>query len=224
MTTQNKKHWSNKSEAARDEVKDALEEAIGWVLVHRREAGWTAGGVAAAAVVLGLFLYGRQARANAAWDKLSQAELYAYSGRPQEAQALAAQVSEERGSAAASALAHLLEGDLHYPKGEFDQALAAYDKAAQEAPEPLRPYAAAEKVMTLEAAGKAADCAAAAQSFLDVNADHLLAAQVHSALARCQLAQGQGDAAKATLQRIALQYQNTPWAEWANFRLQNLPK
>lgn len=224
MATQDKKHWSSQSEAARDEVRDALEQTIAWVLAHKREAAWGAGGAAAAIILGALFFYGRQARADAAWDKLSQAELYAYSGRPQEAETLASQVAEERGSAAASALAEILQGDLHYPRGEYDKALSAYDKAVQDAPEPLKPYAAAERIMTLEAAGKAAECAAAAQSFLDAHADHLMAAQIHAALARCQLAQGQTDAAKATLQRVTLQYPGTPSAEWAGFRLQALQK
>ncbi len=99
-----------------------------------------------------------------------------------------------------------------------------YDKAAQDAPDSLRPYALADKIMTLQAAGKSAECAAAAQSFLEATPDHLMAAQVHVALARCQLAQGQSEAAKGTLQRISLQYPGTPWAEWATARLQTYPK
>jgi tetratricopeptide (TPR) repeat protein len=220
MTIKDKKHWSTKSEAARDEVKDALEEAVEWVLVRRRQSAWTAGGVAVAALILGLFLYGRRARVNAAWDKLAQAELYAYSGRVPEAQTLLTQVSEEGAARSASTLAAMLQGDLRYSHSEFDQALTSYDKAAQVAPETLRPYALAEKVAALEAAGKSAECAAAAQSFLDANGDHLLAAQVHVSLARCRLAQGQADAAKSTLQRISLQYPNTPWSAWASARLQ----
>ena len=220
MTIKDKKHWSTKSEAAQDEVKDALEEAVEWVLVRRREAAWTAGGVAAAALILGLFLYERNAHINSAWDKLSQAELYAYSGRVPEAQTLLNQLTEEGSAHSAAALAAMLQGDLHYTHTEYDQALASYDKAAASAPENLRPYVLAEKVATLEAAGKPADCAAAAQSFLDANADHLLAAQVHVSLARCQLALGQADAAKSTLQRISLQYPNTPWSAWASARLQ----
>ena len=224
MTIKDRKHWATKSEAAKDEVRDFVEEGVDWLIVRRREVAWTAGGVAAAALIVGLFLYGRHARMNEAWDKLSQAELYAYSGRIPEAQTLLTQVAEERGARAASTLAYMLLGDLHYPHGEYDQALAAYDKAAQDATDALRPYALADKVMILQAAGKAAECAAAAQAFLDATPDHLLAAQVHVSLARCQLAQGQAEAAKATLQRISLQYPNTPWAEWASARLQTSPK
>ena len=219
MTLKDKKHWSTKSEAAQDEVKDAIEEAVEWILVRRREAAWTAGGVVAAALLIGLFLYARHARINDAWDKLSQAELYAYSGRLTEAQNLLTDVSEKSASPAASTLAALLQGDLHYPHGEYDQALAAYDKASLIAPESLRAYPLADKVSALEASGKSADCAAAAQSFLDTYPDHILFPQVHVSLARCQMAQGQGDAAKTTLQRISLQYPNTPWAAWAAARL-----
>lgn len=220
MAIKDKKHWSTKSEAAHDEVKDAVESAIEWLIVRRREATWAAAGIAVAALALGLFIHGRNSRINAAWDKLSQAELYAYSGRGAEAQALLNQIADEASSRPAATLATMLQGDLHYARAEYDQALTSYDKAAQTAPEGLRAYAAAEKVATLEAAGKAAECAAAAQSFLDSTPDHLLAAQVHACLARCQLAQGQADAAKATLQRISLQYPNTPWSAWAGSRLQ----
>ena len=225
MTTKDRKHWANKSEAAKDEVKDFFEELVDWVIIHRREAGMTAAGVALVAVVAGLFLYSRQARANAAWDKLAQAELIAYAGRVPEAQTLLAEVGQDSGaSRSAAAFADMMAGDLHFPHGELDQALASYDKAAQEAPDALRPYAQADKVLALQAAGKSAECAAAAQSFLETTPEHLMAAQVHVALARSQMALGQNDAAKSTLQRISLQYPNTPWAEWASARLQTSPK
>lgn len=219
MTIKDRKHWATKSEAARDEVRDFVEEFVDWLILRRREAAWASAGVLAAALVAGLLLYGRRSRVNAAWDKLSQAEFYASSDRATEARTLLSQVVEEKDARAASALASLLQGDLHYPRGEYDQALADYDKAAQDAPEALRPYALADKVMALEAAGKSADCAAAAQSFLDAAPDHLMAARVQVALARCQLAQGRSEAAKSTLQRLSARYPNTRWSEWANARL-----
>src|SRR6185312_16076270 len=225
MTTKDRKHWANKSEAAKDEVKDFFEEMVDWVIIHRREAAMTAGGVAVVALVAGLFLYSRQARINAAWDKLAQAELYAYSGRVPEAQTMLAEVGQDGGaSRSAAAFADMMAGDLQFPHGELDQALASYDKAASEAPEGLRPYALADKVLALQSAGKNAECAAAAQSFLETTPEHLMAAQVHVALARSQMALGQNDAAKSTLQRISLQYPNTPWADWASARLQTSPK
>ena len=220
MTLKDKQHWSAKSEVKRDELKDALTQALDWLILRRREAGMALGAALIMALVAALFLYGRHSRQNAAWDKLSLAELYAYSGKPEQAQTLLTQLAEEGANPAAASLARMLEGDLRFPRGELDQALAAYEKAAETAPAPLKPFALTEKVLTLEAAGKAADCAAAAQSFLDSYADSLLAPMVHASLARCQLASGQAEAAKASLQKISLQYANTPWAAWANSRLQ----
>ena len=141
MTLKDKQHWSAKSEVKRDELKDALAQTLDWLILRRREAGMALG----AAVILGLvpplFLYGKHSRQNAAWDKLSLAELYAYSGKPDQAQTLLAQVAEEGASPAAASLAHMLEGDLRLPRGEADLALAAYEKAAATAPEALKPFA-----------------------------------------------------------------------------------
>jgi len=223
MTLKDKQHWSAKSEVKRDELKDALTQALDWLLLNRRQAAWAAGGALGLGLIGGLFLYGRHSRQNAAWDKLSLAELYAYSGKPQDAQALLSQLTEEGASPAAASLAHLLEGDLRFPRGEVDQALAAYDKAAETAPEALKPFALTEKILALESSGKSAECAAAAQAFLEAFGEHLLAPTVHASLARAQLALGQGEAAKTTLQKIALQYPNTSWSAWAASRLQPVP-
>ena len=221
MTIKDKKHWSDQSEVARDELRDAVEQTVDWLIEHRREASYAAGGILGAALLTGLVAYSRHAKMTESWDKLSLAEMYAYAGHPIEAQSALAQVSEAGGgSAAAAALARMLEGDILIAGQKYADAATSYGKAAEIAPEGIRPFALAEKVMTLEEEGKMAECAAAAQSFLDTNADHLLAAQVHSILARCQMAQGQADAAKSTLQRISLQYPNSPWAEWATTRLQ----
>ncbi|MEK7381998.1 MAG: tetratricopeptide repeat protein [Elusimicrobiota bacterium] len=220
MTFKDKQHWSAKSEVKRDELKDALTQTLDWLILRRRETGMALGAALILGLVAALFLYGRHSRQNAAWDKLALAELYAYSGKLEQAQALLSQLAEEGANPAAASLARMLEGDLRFPRGEVDLALAAYEKAIATAPEPLKPFALTEKVLTLEAVGKAAECAAAAQVFLDGYADSMLAPMVHSSLARCQLAVGQSDAARATLQKISLQYSNTPWAAWANSRLQ----
>ncbi len=224
MAINDKKHWSKQSEAARDEFKDAVEETVDWLIVNRRPAGWTLLGVVAAGLLGAAVIYGRRARADAAWNKLSEAELLAYSGRPQDAEAALTQLESAGGSPAAAGLGRLLEGDLLYPRGEYDKALAAYQDAAEQSPDALKPFAEADKVMTLEAAGKNAECASAAQSFLDAHPDHLLAAQVRASQARCQLAAGQTDAAEATLQKIALEYRGTPWGDWAAGRLKSVTK
>ena len=214
------KHWASKQTAKHDEVRDIIAQWLDWTLKHRREAAIGAAGVALAAILLGLYLYSRTSRENEAWDKLAMAEAYSYYGRPQEAATALAEISAQNASPTAAGLAGLMEGDLKQSKGEHDQAVAAYSKSAETAPEPLKPFALAEKVSALENAGKTAECIAAATAFLDANGEHFLAARVHETLARCQLAAGQPEAAKATWQKIALQFPDTAWAARANARLQ----
>lgn len=224
MNTKDSKHWASTSEAAGDELKDALAAGFDWALRKRKELAVGAGAAAAALLLLGLFLYSKRARESAAWDKLSQAELLAYSGRPQEAQTLLGELAESGAGPAVTGLARIMEGDLLYPRGEYDKAAAAYERAYEQAPEALKPFALADKVSALEAAGKHAECAAAAASFLELRPEHLLAASVHASLARCQQASGQTAAAQATLDKLALQYPGTLWAEWAASRRQKPTK
>jgi predicted negative regulator of RcsB-dependent stress response len=219
MALKDKKHWSAKSDLKHDEVKDAVEAIFDWILGNRAQAAGILAGVVAAAVVIGVIVYSRRAREGAAWDKLSQAESSADAGRASDAQALIGQIETEGGSASAAALARLLDGDMHYLRAEYDPAAASFKQAEDASPEPLKTFALADEVAAYEAAGKADQCVRAAQSFLDAHAGDILAPQVHTSLARCQFAEGQADAAKASLQKIGLLYQNTPWAEWAAARL-----
>lgn len=213
------KHWASKQPSKQDEVRDFVANSLDLALKRRKEVGLALGGVAVIGALIGFYAYSRAANENEAWDKLSLAE-YSYYGRPQEAAAPLAELAAQNASPAAAGLAGLMQGELKQAKGEHDAALASFTHAAEVAPEPLKPFAAAEKVSALEAAGKPAECVAAAQAFQDANADHFLAPQVQEVMARCQLAAGQADAARATWQKISLQYPDTPWAARANARLQ----
>ena len=214
------KHWASRQPAKQDEVRDLFARGLEWALARRREVALGLGGVVLLAAVTGLFLYAHAAKENEAWDKLTFAEAYSYYGRAQEAATTLSEVAAQTASPAAAGLASLMEGDLKQSKGDTAAALASFTRAADVAPEQLKPFAAAGKITALEAAGKPADCAAAATTFLESNADHFLAPQVQETLARCQLAAGQAEAARATWQKISLQHPETPWAARANSRLQ----
>lgn len=214
------KHWASRQPAKQDEVRDIFVSGFDWALKHKREVAAGLGAVAVLGVAIGVLAYSRSARESEAWDKLAMAEAYSYYGRPQEAAAALSEVASQSASPAAAGLASLMEGQIKQSAGDREGALASFAKAAEAFPETLKPFAAAEKITALEAAGKPAECAAAAQSFLETGADHFLAPGVQEALARCQLASGQGDAARATWQKISLQYPETPWAARANARLQ----
>lgn len=214
------KHWASRQPAKQDEVRDLFVSGFEWAMKRKREVAIGLGAAAVLGVLIGLMVYSRAARENEAWDKLAMAEAYSYYGRPKEAAEALSEVASQTASPAAAGLAGLMEGELKQRANDHAGALASFAKAAEAAPETLKPFAAAENISALEAAGKGAECAAAAQSFLDQRADHFLAPSVQETLARCQLASGQPEAARATWQKIALQYPETPWAARANARLQ----
>ncbi|MEK7388776.1 MAG: tetratricopeptide repeat protein [Elusimicrobiota bacterium] len=218
------KHWATKQTSKQDEVRDLFTLGLDWALRNRRQVAMGAGGVAVVAVLIGLLFYSRAARENEAWDKLSLAEAYSYYGRTQEAANTLAEITAHNANPAASGLAEIMAGDIKHAKGEHDQAVSAYSRAVETAPEALRPFAQADRIAALEAAGKHAECAAAASSFLESNTEHFMGPRIMELLARCQASAGQGDAAKATWQKIALQFPDTPWAARANSRLQPTAK
>ena len=214
------KHWATKQASKQDEVRDFFGKGLDLILSRRKEAAMLVGGVATLGLLIGVYFYSRNAKETEAWDKLSMAEAYSYYGRTKEADDTLTELAAQNASPAAAGLAGMMQGELKQAKGEHNAALTSFAQAAEVAPEALKPFATAEKIAALEAAGKPADCIAQAQSFLDTGADHFLGPQVYEIMARCQLASGQADAARATWQKISLQYADTPWAARANGRLQ----
>jgi tetratricopeptide (TPR) repeat protein len=221
MTLEERRHWATQSEAARDEVKDFLEEAVDWAVARRRQVAFGAGAAVIAALVVGVIFYSIQARRAKAWEDLAAAEMEAYSATHDKAHALTQQIAASAVGAGTEAMADILEGDLQFQEAHFDKALAAYDKAILEATDDLKPMALADKVAALEALGRGPDCSTAARSFVDTYTDNLLAPQVHAAQVRCLLLQGQVEGAKSSLQRMGLLYQPSQyWTGWASARLQ----
>ncbi len=214
------KHWATNQFSKQDEVRDFIAKGFDLALTRRKEVGLALGAAAILGLLIVFFIYSRIAKENRAWDNISLAEVYAGQGRLKEAFAALAEVSAQGASSVVVSLAGMMEGELKQAQGEHSAALASFTRAAEAASEQMKPFAQASKISALEAAGKPADCVAAAQSFLDINADHFLGPQVQEMMARCQLATGQADAARATWQKISLQYRDTPWAARANAQLQ----
>ncbi len=214
-------HWA-KTELKRNDLEEAILQGAGWVRENRRLSAWIAGGIAAAAIALSLIFYQRNAVQNASWEKLNMAEAAAYAGRPDlAAQGITDLINLYPGTRAAG-FGLLFLGDLSYWKGDYAKALESYSKLyASGRPSDLMPFALADQEAAEEALGRYADASRDAQAFLDAFPDQFLAPQVHSALARCFLAQGKKAEAKAAYQRIVLEYSGTPWANDAQQALKN---
>lgn len=218
MTTKDSRHWASHSEAKHDEVREAAAGAFEWLLQRKQQALLVTGAVLAALLVAAVVTVQRRASKADAWDRYALAELLAYGGRPTDAVDAARKLGEEKPGTRAATMARLLEGDILQARGEYKAALDAYAKAAEEQG-PLSPFSAANRAMTLEAAGQHAEALSAAKQFLSESPEHFLAPLVLSVQARCEQALGQAEAARASLQRITLQYPDSPWAAWANTRL-----
>jgi tetratricopeptide (TPR) repeat protein len=218
MTTKDKGHWASHSEAKHDEVREAAVSALDWLLARRKQALIATGSVLAALLLLAGVMVQRRAAHSDAWDRYALAELMAYGGRPTDAADAARKLGEERPGTRAATMARLLQGDILQARGDYKGALEAYAKAAEEQG-PLGPFAAADKAMTQEAAGQCAEAVATAKQFVSESSEHFLAPLVISVQARCEQALGQADAARVSLQKLTLQYPDSPWSAWANARL-----
>jgi tetratricopeptide (TPR) repeat protein len=213
------KQWV-REQVRKDLVQDSLDKGVRWVEINRSRAGAIAAGVAAAALIAVFVIARVRANKNEAWDRLSIAEAMAYTGRVDGSLEQLKKLSDEQPGTPAAAYGQLFAGDVLYTKGQYKEALALYTEVLERgAPAPLMPIALNDVAISQEAVGEFAQAQQTAQRFLDSHPDHFLAPQVHAVLARAQAAQGQLDAAKATYQKIALQYPETSWAAWASARL-----
>jgi tetratricopeptide (TPR) repeat protein len=213
------KQWV-REQVRHDEVQEAALKGAHWLQQNRAKVGVGAGVLAAVLLGTGLFLYSRNARDNAAWERLALAQSQFYSGNPDAAAAQAAETAAEFPGTKAAAFSLLFAGDVQFIRGNYKQSLEEYAKVlGQGAPEGAMPMAQGGTALAYEASGQWQQAQAAADSFLQTYPDHFLAPQVHAALARSQAALGQADAARATYQKISLQYPETSWAAWAQSKL-----
>ena len=216
------KQWV-RAQVKRNELQDTVDGGLRWVLDNRQTAGIGAAGIAAVLLFAGLFLYSHRAKQNAAWDDLSLANGLAYSGQTEAALKKVDEIIAAYPGTAASGYGLLFAGDMLFHRDHFAESLKYYKQLVDRGqPLVLQPFALGGLALAQEAAGQCAEAVKTEEGFLGAHPDHFLAPQVHASLARCQTSLGQRDTAKATLQKIALQYPETSWAAWAQERLKAL--
>lgn len=213
------KQWI-KDQVRRNEYQDFIGRSLHWILDNRQQALIGFGAAAGSILLVVGLLYRYNEGQKTAWERLSVAQGYAYSGQTDASLKLLKELTSDYGGSKAAGFGLLFAGDIMYRQGSYKEAVDYYSKVIErENPKAALPIALADTAIAQEAAGQFAQAAAAAQRFLDTYSDHFLAPQVHASLARCLQAQGQSDAAKAALQKISLQYPDTPWSNWAQQKL-----
>jgi tetratricopeptide (TPR) repeat protein len=216
------KQWV-RAQVKRNEIQEAMDRGLRWAAENRRTAGISAGAIAGVLLLGGLFLYSHRARQNAAWDGLSLANGLASSGQTDAALKKVAEINASCPGTPASGYGLLFAGDLLFHKDRFAESQKYYQQLLDRGqPQVLQPFALGGLALAQEAAVQCAEAVKTEEGFLNLYPDHFLAPQVHASLARCEATLGQKDTAKATLQKIALQYPDTSWAAWAQEQMKTL--
>lgn len=217
------KQWV-RQQIRRDEMKDGLEVLVGWISDNRQKAAAIGGGVVAVVLAAGIVVYQVRASRAAAWERLSVAQTYAYSGKPDTALEQVKQLAEQQPNTSAAGYATVFSGDILYQRGQYKEAAGQFSKVIERGnPKALQPVALSGLTLSQESENDYAQAIITAERFLEAYPDHYLAPQVHSSLARSLLATSKTDLAKATLQKIQLQYAGTYWAAWAQAQMKMYP-
>ncbi|MBI3551460.1 MAG: tetratricopeptide repeat protein [Elusimicrobia bacterium] len=213
------KQWV-RQEIKRNELQELVDRVLLWASSNQQLAAAIGGGTAAAALLAGILIYRSHSMQSAAWDRLALAEDSAYAGQVESSLKQISELAAQYPNTAAAGYGYLFQGDLLYPRGQYKEALEAYNKVLESGqPKVLQPLALGDTALAQEAAGQCEQSALSAQRFLETYPDHFLAPQVHACLARCLQARGQADQARTAYQKITLQYPETSWALWAKKRL-----
>ncbi|MCX5796334.1 MAG: tetratricopeptide repeat protein [Elusimicrobia bacterium] len=216
------KQWV-RAQVKKNEMQEAVDRGLRWTLENRQTAGIGAAAIAGVLLLGGLFLYSHRARQNAAWDDFSLANALAYSGQTDAAVKKIDEMSAAYPGTPAAGYGLLFAADLLFHRDRFADSEKYYKQLVDRGqPQVLQPLALGGLALAQESAEQCAEAVKTEERFLGAYADHFLAPQVHASLARCETALGQRDTAKATLQKIALQYPETSWAAWAQERLKAL--
>ena len=216
-------HWA-KEQVHRNELAAFIERLALWVSAHR-EAALGVGGTLLAALFLGVYSAVRYRDLKLqAWEKLAIAQTYAFSGQGKTALEQLQAVREQYPRTQAAGFGDQFQGDLLFQSGDYKGSIEAYHRVLDRKDPGLLPYAHSGIAFAQEGAGQPAAAVEAAQNFLSQYQDHFLAPQVHAVLARSLKALGRDEEAKATLEKIALLYPETFWAQWANNTLHPRPK
>ncbi|MBI4679448.1 MAG: tetratricopeptide repeat protein [Elusimicrobia bacterium] len=213
------KQWA-KQQIKRNELQEFVETAIDWVAAHRDKVLFGVVAFVLAVSLAGFAYFRREKSKFEAWDRLSIAQAYAFTGRVDDSLKQLAEIEKDYSSSDASGFAAVFEGDVLYRKGSYKEAAASYAKALAQGDRRLEPLALADIGMAQEAAGLYAEAKETSRRFLDSFPDHFMAPQVHACLARSLGYLKLTDEARAAYQKMTLQYPDTFWATWAQARLQ----
>ncbi|MFA6317656.1 MAG: tetratricopeptide repeat protein [Elusimicrobiota bacterium] len=213
------KQWA-KQQIKTNELQDFVDSSIKWIAANREKVLFGAVIVVLAGALAGFAIFRHIKIRDDAWDRLSMAQAYAFTGRIDEALKQLAEIQKDYSSSPASSYAIIFEGDILYRKGSYKEAASAYSRAMERGGKGIEPLALADLGIAQEASGLYTEAKDTSRRFLDTFPDHFMAPTVYASLARSLGRLNQTDDQKAALQKMTLQYPDTFWAAWAQAKLQ----
>src|SRR5208282_3352409 len=121
------KRWI-RQEVKKNEVADVLGKVWAWQRSNHQQVLGGAGVLLVLLLLGGYFAYQRLMSARAAWHQLSLAQSYIYQGQAGPALSELQALIQQFDRTPAWGFAVLLEGDILFHQGDFQQAAATYQK------------------------------------------------------------------------------------------------
>lgn len=197
------------------QIKAARTDKVMDFVKNNRESVIAGSVVLIAAVLLGSWFYLHYRQINdTAWKQLFIAQQTGYAGAYAEAGKKFDEVVSGFARSEAAGYAVMSKGDLLFRQEKYKEALEEYRKLL-DGPESLRPFALYNAGKSREAMGASAEAAADYRDFMAKYSDHMLAPEVHYALAAAVERLGDDKEARAVYEKIAILYPETSWSEAA---------
>ena len=202
----------SKKQAEKVEKTKAL---LAWIK-ENRETFWGGVAITAAVVAFVIFFTASYSKLQKnAWQALFMAQQHSYSGNTEEGRKIIDNIVKNYSRSSAVPFALMLQADLDFAKGNYEEAEKTYTQAMKKADNELMPVLMFNIAKTYEARHNWDETIKAYQNFLKKYPGHYTAPEVHTNLAVILSRAGKEAESKAAFERIIVIYPDTPWAEQA---------
>lgn len=208
----------------KEETEVVKNSAIDWIK-ENRETFWAAVGIAVAVVAFIIFFAASYSKVQKnAWQALFMAQQNAYAGRIDEARKISTDIEKNYSRSSAVPFAIMLEGDLDFAGGKYEEAEASYRRAMKKAESGLMPVLYFNICKTYEARRNWDEAVKNYEAFLKKYSSHYSAPEVYMNMAACMFRGGKTEEAKAVFEKVLVLYPDTVWANQAKTVLNPQPK
>ena len=188
---------------------------IDWIK-ENRETFWGSVAVIAATIAFVIFFTASYAKTQKnAWQALFIAQQNAYAGKIDEAKKISSDLIKNYSRSSAVPFAIMLEGDLDFAKGKFEEAEKSYRLAMKKAENTLLPVLLFNVGKTFEARHNWEETIKTYESFMKKYNSHYTAPEVYMNLAAAYARSGKSEEAKTAFSKITVLYPDTIWAQQA---------